>query len=149
MKATSYKVRMVNQLGVIVGCCSQTAYSPGAAMLAAEAHYPQFAACTAEPLAPFDYSCVGGMMASRNGDRLSRAASAVRAIRQDHAVGAEMDAGFDAGEFSGPAHVRAEAREIADALAKLGFTPKHYNDELQARGCGRFAYMNDLLVDAD
>jgi hypothetical protein len=39
-----------------------------------------------------------------------------------------------------------EARQIADALAKLGYTPRQYNDELRSRVCGRFAQTNDLLA---
>lgn len=35
-----------------------------------------------------------------------------RQIQADHAYGAEADAGFDAGEFSGPEHDRMEDAEL-------------------------------------
>lgn len=66
-------------------------------------------------------------------DRLSRAASAVHRIEADHAYGAELDAGFDAGEWSGPAHWEAEEREVDAALAALGFTRATYNAAIAQR----------------
>lgn len=79
-------------------------------------------------------------------DKLSRAASAVARINREHSEAAEFDAGFDGGEFSGPAHYRAAEQEIRDALQSFGFTPKQYNDELTRRGCGRFAHFNNLFT---
>lgn len=116
-------------------------------MLAAEAAYPDFAAYTAEPLAPFDYSCVGGMMASRNSDRLSRAASAVLRVNREHEVAADRESAFDGGEFSGPQLSRMALAACREAVAAFGFTPQSYNDALTARGCGRVAYFMNLFVD--
>lgn len=39
-----------------------------------------------------------------------------------HEEGADMDAGFDAGEFSGPAHAEAEAKEILELAEANGYT---------------------------
>jgi hypothetical protein len=80
------------------------------------------------------------------GDALSRAASAVKAIREGHALGAEMDAGFDAGEFSGPAHSDMEQVETVAAVARFGFSPEGYNRELTARTTPRFAHYSGLQV---
>jgi hypothetical protein len=77
---------------------------------------------------------------------LSLAASAVRRIERSHAEAAEADAGFDGGEFSGPAHGRMVEDEITQALKPLGFTPRTYNMELDRRGCGRFAYVNGIYA---
>ena len=51
-------------------------------------------------------------------------------IMQAHSVGADMDAGFDAGEFSGPAHSRMEQREIEELAKANGFTFDQVEDEL-------------------
>ena len=59
-----FKVEMVAAGGEFVGVCARRAESAQAAMDAAERDYPWLAAYQAEPLAPFDYSCVGGMMAA-------------------------------------------------------------------------------------
>jgi len=60
MKIT-YKVEMVNGTGTTVGFTAVEATSPGQAMTLAEEKHPQFAAYDAAPLAPFDYSVIGGM----------------------------------------------------------------------------------------
>ena len=44
-------------------------------------------------------------------------ADQVQQIIEAHAEGAEADAGFDGGEWSGPAHARAEEEEISGFLA--------------------------------
>jgi hypothetical protein len=46
-------------------------------------------------------------------DWLSRASSDIYRTRRAHAEGAAYDAGFDAGEFSGPAHALDAEREVA------------------------------------
>jgi hypothetical protein len=61
---TTFKVTMVNAAGTEVGCLAVKADSAQGAMNAAEVRYPKFAAYTAEPLRPFDFSTVGGMMAA-------------------------------------------------------------------------------------
>ena len=88
------------------------------------------------------------MSAKKLTDALSRAASAVKAIRKSHALAAEMDAGFDAGEFSGPAHGDMEQAETVAAVARFGFTPAEFNRELAVRTAARFAYFSGLQVDA-
>ncbi len=79
-------------------------------------------------------------------DSLSRAASAVRAIRESHALAAEYDAGFDGGEFSAAAHGDAEQQETAAVVSRFGFTPASYNRELAARTTPRFAHFSGLEV---
>jgi hypothetical protein len=59
-----FKVWMVAAGGEFAGCLARVARSPQDAMDAAEKAYPHLAAYTAVPLAPFDYSTVGGMMAA-------------------------------------------------------------------------------------
>ena len=51
-------------------------------------------------------------------------------IMEAHEIGAEMDAGFDAGEWSGPAHGRMEEQEIAELAATFGFTYDQVMDEI-------------------
>lgn len=53
---------------------------------------------------------------------LVRFANACEAIEQRMYEALEFDAGFDAGEFSGPAHARAARREMDRAARRLGFT---------------------------
>jgi hypothetical protein len=79
-------------------------------------------------------------------DTLSRAASAVSAIRREHAEGAEADHGFDAGEFSGPAHASMEEREIIAALASFGLDPDSFNRLLNRRVDARFSYTRGLYA---
>lgn len=43
-------------------------------------------------------------------------------IQEAHSEGADMDAGFDGGEFSGPAHSRMEEQEIKTLAEESGFT---------------------------
>ena len=45
----------------------------------------------------------------------------VETIEAAHAEGAGYDAGFDAGEFSGPAHWRAFAKDADQIARRLGF----------------------------
>lgn len=77
-------------------------------------------------------------------NRLSQAASAVLRIRDGHARAAEYDAGFDAGEWSGPAHARMAAAQVVAALAALGYTPAQYDAELAARTSPRWAHYSGL-----
>jgi hypothetical protein len=53
---------------------------------------------------------------------LSRFENACDAARARTAEAADLDAGFDAGEFSGPAHERAFERECDAIAQRLGFT---------------------------
>jgi len=59
-----FKVWMVAEGGEEAGCLARMARSAQEAMDLAEASWPHLAAYMAEPLAPFDYSTVGGMMAA-------------------------------------------------------------------------------------
>lgn len=47
---------------------------------------------------------------------------------------AKLDAGFDAGEFSGPAHARMLDESIQKALFEGGWTEGEYLSELYKRG---------------
>lgn len=58
-------------------------------------------------------------------------------IYNAHEYGAEMDAGFDAGEFSGPAHHRMAEREIESIAVANGFTLEQVVDEVI-----KFSYEN-------
>lgn len=59
-----------------------------------------------------------------------------------HAEGAEADAGFDAGEWSGPAHGEMLALETQNALARYGFTEQSFTAEAERRGL-RARWLND------
>lgn len=48
--------------------------------------------------------------------------SKAEAIMEAHAKGADADAGFDGGEFSGPAHAEDEEEELAVLAAEYGIT---------------------------
>jgi hypothetical protein len=50
--------------------------------------------------------------------------------RQEEA--AAMDAGFDAGEFSGPAHARMADDRVARLATDNGFTPEELNTAVNA-----------------
>jgi hypothetical protein len=80
---------------------------------------------------------------------LSAAASAVARIYRRHFEGAALDAGFDAGEFSGPEHARGVESDIDAAFARLGWTRLDYATELVARTSERFAHFAGLEVDVD
>ena len=58
------------------------------------------------------------------GDKRKLKATARKALKivLDHEHGASMDAGFDAGEFSGPAHWRAIEKEIRALASERGFS---------------------------
>jgi hypothetical protein len=51
-------------------------------------------------------------------------------IQEDHAYGAEADAGFDGGEFSGPAHMEMETEAIGSLASRNGFTYDQVMDEV-------------------
>ena len=55
------------------------------------------------------------------------------AIMYAHNEGAEMDAGFDAGEFSGPAHDDMMEKEITELASANGFTYDQVYGELMKR----------------
>jgi hypothetical protein len=80
-------------------------------------------------------------------DTLSRCASAVLAIKRRQAIGEELDAQFDGGEFSRPAHARILQDELMRCVARFGFTPTGYDIAVGRRVCNRFAHFNELLID--
>ena len=49
-------------------------------------------------------------------------------IHEEHARAAEMDAGFDGGEFSGPAHSEMAFEAVEELAIRYGFT----SDEIGA-----------------
>lgn len=51
-------------------------------------------------------------------------------IFEAHAEGAHADAGFDAGEFSGPAHSEMEHKEVSALAEAHGFTFEDVMSEL-------------------
>jgi hypothetical protein len=53
--------------------------------------------------------------------RIAEAWNHCERIAEMHAVGAAADAGFDGGEFSGPAHLRAESRQLDTTAREYGF----------------------------
>lgn len=125
---------------------------------------------SAEPMATLRYALSGGIrgvkpirwteveaeaaaitrIARRNGqtaqvwttDRspLSTIASAIKRIADAHETAREFDAGFDGGEFSGPAHLSAEHAETAAALYRLGWTATEFAWELEARTSASYAW---------
>lgn len=50
--------------------------------------------------------------------RIEQIVAEAMKIVEAHSIGAEMDAGFDGGEFSGPAHCEMEVDDLAE-LAKI------------------------------
>lgn len=75
---------------------------------------------------------------------LSQMASRIAQITRSHAEAMDLDAGFDGGEFSGPAHYRAIEREVAQALRDGGWTADRYDDALIARTSERFVHFSGL-----
>lgn len=61
---------------------------------------------------------------------LRQAAQRAIDIQSQWAEAADRDAGFDAGEFSGPACSRAADREVAELAAASGFTVDEVNAEV-------------------
>jgi hypothetical protein len=84
---------------------------------------------------------------------LTVVASAIRRISVGHAEMVEVDAGFDGGEFSGPAHWDAERRETAKALQDAGWTAGEFMAEVEARTTPKWVFfyggfqMVDQLAD--
>jgi hypothetical protein len=60
----------------------------------------------------------------------------------------EWDSGYDAGEFSGPAHYRLLKQETREALADAGWTARSFLLELHARVSSRWVFYRcfDLSV---
>ena len=71
---------------------------------------------------------------------LTTVSNLIMRIRRDHDEAFQFDAGYDAGEFSGPAHARAEAREIETAIADNGWTRQELDAELRERTSARWAH---------
>ncbi len=84
-----------------------------------------------------------------NGMTLSELVSRVWQIKGGHREGAAQDRGFDYGEFSGPAHARAENFKLAVLLRESGLTDDEYNTLLRERITGRAAHMLDLDILVD
>ena len=71
---------------------------------------------------------------------LSVAASAVWRIEQQHSEAAVLDAGFDGGEFSGPAHHRQAMQQVVDVLDDLGWSVREFEAALDARVSHRWLF---------
>jgi hypothetical protein len=71
-----------------------------------------------------------GINAARRDNALTELAQKAIEIYSAHEEGADMDAGFDAGEFSGPAHDRMAKREIQKLAADSGFTVNEIESEV-------------------
>jgi hypothetical protein len=80
---------------------------------------------------------------------LSVVASTVRRISRGHAEAAELDAGFDGGEFSRPEHGRMEREQVAAALAAAGWTAVEFLAEVEARTSPKWVFFNSGLQTAD
>lgn len=64
---------------------------------------------------------------------LAEVASAAEKILSDHSEAEDYDAGFDAGEFSGPAHDKMAEEEISALAERNGFTLEQVLGELNQR----------------
>jgi hypothetical protein len=80
---------------------------------------------------------------------LSVVTSRVRRIVIGHAEAAELDAGFDGGEFSGPAHMDMEYRQVRDALKETGWTAREFLAEVEARTTVKWAFFCGLFSTVD
>ncbi len=65
-------------------------------------------------------------------NRLVRFTNAVESIEQQHAEALYADAGFDGGEFSGPAHARMAQKDADRAARRLGFANAELASEIAA-----------------
>jgi len=65
--------------------------------------------------------------------RVQRVADKAKAIHIAHEEGAYMDAGFDAGEFSGPAHECMAEKEVRELCALNGVEYEEVENELLRR----------------
>ena len=54
--------------------------------------------------------------------RIEAAARAFEEIQNSHAIAADLDAGFDGGEFSGPAHDAMADQECIEVAARFRLT---------------------------
>lgn len=64
---------------------------------------------------------------------IKQVADLANAIHAAHDEGAEMDAGFDGGEFSGPAHGRAVEQEVRELCKKYRVDYEAVENELLRR----------------
>jgi len=71
---------------------------------------------------------------------LTKISNLVMMIRDSHDKAFVYDSGYDGGEFSGPAHERAEQREIEFAIADNGWTREELDAELHERTTARWAH---------
>ena len=74
----------------------------------------------------------------------SQTCSEVSRIIESHHEAASWDAGFDGGEFSGPAHFAAMEREVREVLARDGFTPGTFEAEVERRTTSRWLFFGPL-----
>jgi hypothetical protein len=67
-------------------------------------------------------------------------ANAIKRITEGHNEMAGYDAGFDGGEFSGPAHVSLAIEQVQAALDAHGWTADEFQLELASRTSAKWAY---------
>ena len=86
-------------------------------------------------MSPFDKMSVPGIvsLARHSATLLSleQVARLAITIYEAHEVGAELDAGFDGGEWSGPAHGDMADEQVADLARANGFTLETVLGEIQ------------------
>lgn len=75
---------------------------------------------------------------------LSVAASAVSNALALSGLAQEMDAGFDGGEWSGPAHEEARPSMVASVLKEHGWEPHAFEAEVERRTTAKWAYFSPL-----
>ncbi len=61
--------------------------------------------------------------------RLARLANKIDSNLDEHLEGADADRGFDAGEFSGPAHWRGHKRDADQLARQYGFSSVDVADQ--------------------
>lgn len=75
---------------------------------------------------------------------LTAIANALRQLAVSFGEAADIEAGFDGGEFSGPAISAAYADRVRTTLAEHGWTAVDYVHELTDRTTPHFAYFSGL-----
>jgi hypothetical protein len=81
---------------------------------------------------------------------LSVVASRVKRAIDSHMEVLEYDAGFDGGEFSGPAHFQQMTIDARNAVLKSGWGIVEFEQELQARTSPKWVHesgLADVLYD--
>lgn len=82
--------------------------------------------------------------ATRPRSSLTAIVNALVAIDRSYDDLADREAGWDGGEWSGPAVSRAHEQAVRDALAAHGWTAVDYEDEVLRRTTPHFAYFSGL-----